>query len=126
MMGDLRERYFGPSFELFSHDKYPAIWAHDEKDPFMQLEGGESVNDVATRLASALEIIESEFQGCAVLIVSHGDPLQIFQTVLNATKQNTESSSNDLASIIRAVKVSSVLSQHRKFALVTGELRSVV
>lgn len=29
----------------------------------MQLEGGESVNDVATRLASALEIIESEFQG---------------------------------------------------------------
>ncbi|KAJ6386358.1 hypothetical protein OIU77_029346 [Salix suchowensis] len=92
----------------------------------MQLEGGESVNDVATRLASALEIIESEFQGCAVLIVSHGDPLQILQTVLNATKQNTESSSNDLASIIRAVKVSSVLSQHRKFALVTGELRSVV
>lgn len=125
MMGDLRERYFGPSFELFSHDKYAEIWALDEKDPFTRPEGGESVNDVATRLASALAIIESEFQGCAVLIVSHGDPLQILQTVLNATKQNTESSSNDLASIIQAVKVPSVLSQHRKFALVTGELRPV-
>ncbi|KAJ6897279.1 hypothetical protein NC651_023217 [Populus alba x Populus x berolinensis] len=105
--------------------KYAEIWALDEKDPFTRPEGGESVNDVATRLASALAIIESEFQGCAVLIVSHGDPLQILQTVLNATKQNTESSSNDLASIIQAVKVPSVLSQHRKFALVTGELRPV-
>lgn len=25
MMEDLRERYFGPIFELFSHDKYPEI-----------------------------------------------------------------------------------------------------
>ncbi|XP_024455947.1 uncharacterized protein LOC112327361 isoform X5 [Populus trichocarpa] len=46
MMEDLRERYFGPLFELFSHDKYPEIWALDDKDPFMQPEGGESVNDV--------------------------------------------------------------------------------
>ncbi|XP_024455946.1 uncharacterized protein LOC112327361 isoform X4 [Populus trichocarpa] len=30
--------------ELFL--KYPEIWALDDKDPFMQPEGGESVNDV--------------------------------------------------------------------------------
>ncbi|CAK7329094.1 unnamed protein product [Dovyalis caffra] len=126
MMEDLRERYFGPLFELFTHDKYSEIWAIDEKDPLMRPEGGESVNDVATRLASAVAIIESEFHGCAVLIVSHGDPLQILQTILNATNQNTESSSSDFASRIQAAKVPSILSQHRKFALLTGELRSVV
>ncbi|KAJ6937528.1 hypothetical protein NC652_011993 [Populus alba x Populus x berolinensis] len=70
MMEDLRERYFGPIFELFSHDKiflaiimidegsyayvYAKVeepisrdWALDDKEPFMQPEGGESVNDVA-------------------------------------------------------------------------------
>ncbi|KAA8535931.1 hypothetical protein F0562_028409 [Nyssa sinensis] len=47
---DLRERFFGPSFELMSHDKYQEIWALDEKDPFMQPEGGESVADVVSRL----------------------------------------------------------------------------
>ncbi|OAY52196.1 metal-independent phosphoserine phosphatase isoform X1 [Manihot esculenta] len=123
---DLRERYFGPLFELKSHDKYPEIWALDEKDPFMQPEGGESANDVATRLATAMATMESEFQGCAVLIVSHGDPLQILQTILNAVKQHNGSTCNDLSSRIQAVKIPSILSQHRKFALLTGELRLVI
>ncbi|XP_059654174.1 uncharacterized protein LOC132300898 isoform X2 [Cornus florida] len=122
---DLHERYFGPSFELMSHDKYAEIWALDEKDPFMQPEGGESVANVVARLTSALVTMESEYQGCAILVVSHGDPLQIFQTILNAAKENTVSSSNDLATRILSVKVPSVLSKHRKFALLTGELRAV-
>ncbi|CAK9177912.1 unnamed protein product [Ilex paraguariensis] len=123
---DLRERFFGPSFELMSHDKYSEIWALDEKDPFTQPEGGESVADVVSRLTSALVTIESEFQGCAILVVSHGDPLQILQTILNAAKTHTGAGNNDLASRIQAVKVPSVLSQHRKFALLTGELWAVV
>lgn len=126
VMEDLRERFFGPSFELMSHDKYAEIWALDEKDPFMRPEGGECVDDVASRLANAMATIESEFQGCAVLIVSHGDPLQILQTILNAVKQQTISSSNDLASRIQAVRVPSILSQHRKRALLTAELRAVI
>ncbi|KAI7741263.1 hypothetical protein M8C21_022871 [Ambrosia artemisiifolia] len=60
---DLRERYFGPTFELQSHDKYSEIWDLDAKDPFMKPEGGESVADVVSRLTSALVQIESEFQG---------------------------------------------------------------
>ncbi|KAK4562045.1 hypothetical protein RGQ29_004773 [Quercus rubra] len=126
VMEDLRERFFGPSFELMSHDKYAEIWALDEKDPFMRPESGECVDDVASRLANAMATIESEFQGCAVLIVSHGDPLQILQTILNAVKQQTVSSSNDLASRIQAVRVPSILSQHRKYALLTAELRAVI
>ncbi|KAK8617768.1 hypothetical protein V6N13_080674 [Hibiscus sabdariffa] len=123
---DLRERYFGPSFELRSHDKYPEIWAMDEKDPFTRPEGGESVDDVVARLASAMATMESEYQGCAILVVSHGDPLQILQTILDAASKQTEPSCGDFASRIQAVRVPSILSQHRKFALLTGELRTVL
>ncbi|KAE8654362.1 SEC1 family transport protein SLY1-like [Hibiscus syriacus] len=123
---DLRERYFGPSFELLSHDKYPEIWAMDEKDPFTRPEGGESVDDVVARLTSAMATMESEYQGCAILVVSHGDPLQILQTILNAASKQTESSCSDLTSKIQALRIPSILSQHRKFALLTGELRIVV
>ncbi|KAL0292941.1 UNVERIFIED_CONTAM: hypothetical protein Sradi_6965700 [Sesamum radiatum] len=100
---------FGPSFELKSHDKYPDIWAMDEKDPFMQPEGGESVDDVVTRLTKALAIMESEFHECTVLIVSHGDPLQILQTILSAAKEQATSPANDLMSRIQAIRVPSVL-----------------
>lgn len=123
---DLHERYFGPSFELMSHDKYADIWALDEKDPFMPPEGGESVADVVTRLTNALLTIETQFQGCAVLFVSHGDPLQILQTILNAAIDDDKGSiNNDLTSRIHAVKEPSIISLHRKFALLTGELRAV-
>ncbi|GFQ01857.1 hypothetical protein PHJA_002329700 [Phtheirospermum japonicum] len=120
---DLRERFFGSSLELQSHDKYCEIWALDEKDPFMQPEGGESVADVVTRLTRALAVMESEFENCALLVVSHGDPLQILQATVNAAKETGKSPVNDLISRIDAVKVPSVLSQHRKFALNTGEFR---
>ncbi|MCL7044447.1 hypothetical protein MKW94_020453 [Papaver nudicaule] len=124
VMEELRERFFGPSFELQSHDKYAEIWDHDEKGPFMKpAEGGESVADVASRLATAVEAIEKDFQGCAVLIVSHGDPLQILQTIINATDK---APGEDFRTRVDAVKVPSILSQHRKFALLTGELRQLV
>ncbi|XP_065865473.1 uncharacterized protein [Euphorbia lathyris] len=126
VMEDIRERYFGPLFELMSHDKYSEIWALDEKDPCMQPEGGESAKDVGNRLAKSIAIMESDFQGCAILIVSHGDPLQILQATLNAAKQQIGSPNDDLASRIQAVNVPSVLSQHRKFALLTGEIRAVI
>ncbi|XP_044455008.1 agropine synthesis reductase [Triticum aestivum] len=123
---ELRERYFGPSYELLSHEKYAEVWAIDEADPFLAPEGGESVADVASRLAGVLSSADVEFHGSAVLIVSHGDPLQIFQAVLSGAKENP--SFLDDASGLRkeSLVISSVLSQHRKFALNTAELRRVV
>lgn len=126
VMEDLRERYFGPSFELMSHDKYSEIWDIDEKDPLVGPEGGESVKDVASRLARAMAIMESEFEGCAILVVSHGDPLQILQTILHEANQHKEPADYDLASILKAVQVAPILSQHRKYSLLTGELRGVI
>ncbi|KAL5101008.1 hypothetical protein RYX36_005335 [Vicia faba] len=126
VIDDLRERYFGPSFELLSHDKYAEIWELDAKDPFVGPEGGESVKDVAGRLSRTMDVIESEFEGCAILIVSHGDPLQILQTVLHAANNHKELTSDDLVSILAAVQVAPILSQHRQYALNTGELRRVI
>ncbi|KAK4275940.1 hypothetical protein QN277_018950 [Acacia crassicarpa] len=123
---DLRERHFGPSFELKSHDKYAEVWDVDEKDPFARPEGGESVKDVACRLARAMAVMESEFTGCTILVVSHGDTLQILQTILNAANQHKGSTDVELESRLEAVQVAAVLSQHRKYALLTGELREVI
>lgn len=39
------------------------IWDLDERDPFLPLEGGESVDNVASRLAGAVETMESEYEG---------------------------------------------------------------
>ncbi|KAL6841155.1 hypothetical protein ACP4OV_029124 [Aristida adscensionis] len=122
----LRERYFGPSYELLSHDKYAEVWAVDRADPCMAPPGGESVADVACRFAAVLSSMETKFHSSAVLIVSHGDPLQIFQAVLSGAKENT-SFLNDVTDLkVNGTMVTSVLSQHRNFALLTGELRRVV
>ena len=48
---------------VVNYKQYPEIWAMDEKDPFMRPEGGESVDDVASRLSSAMATMESEYQG---------------------------------------------------------------
>nr|CAB3486501.1 unnamed protein product [Digitaria exilis] len=62
----------------------------------------------------------------AILIVSHGDPLQIFQAVLSGAKENS-SFLEDVSDLkVKGMTVVSVLSQHRKFALATGELRRVM
>ncbi|CAH2075795.1 unnamed protein product, partial [Thlaspi arvense] len=124
MMESLRERYFGPTFELKSHDKYPEIWALDENDPFMRPQGGESADDVVSRLATAMESMEAEYQRCAILVVSHGDPLQMLQNVFHSAKQ--QGGCDGLAERFHKSRVASVLSQHRKFALLTGELRPLL
>ncbi|XP_004140403.1 uncharacterized protein LOC101220672 isoform X1 [Cucumis sativus] len=127
MIENLRERYFGPSFELLSHDKYEEIWALDEEDAFKRPEGGESVEDVASRLAKAILEIESLFQGCAILVVSHGDPLQIVQAMMGSGgKQDGSTPSNDLSSMLEALMTKPILSNHRQFALLTGELRPLL
>lgn len=125
VVDDLRERYFGPSYELESHDRYTEIWALDEKNPFECPEGGESAADVVSRLARAIEQMEDNFEGCAILVVSHGDPLQLLQTVFHAGKGQEAVNCNGFASRVEVVKVPSVLSKHRKFGLDTGELRPV-
>ena len=76
----LRERFFG-QFEKTSSDNYPRVWEEDRKNPEHRQWEVESVTDVAQRMTQLLESIESSSQGKVVLLVSHGDPLHILQTV---------------------------------------------
>uniref|UniRef100_A0A0D9ZHM7 Uncharacterized protein n=1 Tax=Oryza glumipatula TaxID=40148 RepID=A0A0D9ZHM7_9ORYZ len=105
---------------------YAEVWAVDEVDPLMAPDGGESVADVATRFSQFLSAAEMELHGSAILIVSHGDPLQIFQAVLKETKENPSSLDEVSDLKKRGMITLSVLSQHRQFALLTGELRRLV
>lgn len=123
----LRERYFGPRLELQSHDHYTEIWALDERDPFAPTEGGESVADVAFRLATILQMTETECEGYAILLVAHGDPLQIFQTILHATLHSPSFEKNGILNAnLDGIMSAPILSQNRKFSLLTGELRRVM
>ena len=70
--------------------------------------------------------MEAEFQRCAILVVSHGDPLQMLQNIMHSAKQHSGGDLGGLAERIQKSRVASVLSQHRKFALLTGELRPLL
>ncbi|CAI5467887.1 unnamed protein product [Closterium sp. Yama58-4] len=80
---ELRERYFGRHLELNSHDLYPAVWVDDRKDASSRPGGdGESVVAVAQRTAHLIRHIEEALDGKLVVLVSHGDTLQIINSLL--------------------------------------------
>ncbi|KAG6556417.1 hypothetical protein Mapa_002360 [Marchantia paleacea] len=122
---DLRERFFGSPLELQSHDHYSEIWKIDARDPLVGPEGGESVADVAMRVIRALLRIEQEVQGYehAVIVVSHGDTLQILQTVIAHALSWVVTENDSLLSHLEDAINPAVLQRHRSFAMVTGELR---
>jgi hypothetical protein len=61
---------------------------------------------------------------CGVLVVSHGDTLQILQTVVHAALTTMSSAENGtLGSHLADAITRPVLSRHREYALLTGELR---
>ena len=126
LAAELRERNFG-CFELTSHDNYAAVWAEDSKSADFRPSGGslstvhatlempaadskfrgagegESVKDVASRLVSLIQQIESKHTAQIVLLVAHGDTL----------------------SILWALVIGQPLESHRSIAIQTGELRQL-
>ena len=83
----LRERNFG-RFENRSIDAYDQVWARDVGDDSHTFEGCESTSALAVRLRDLLADLESRWQGKSIVLVSHGDPLQVFQTILRGMKCN--------------------------------------
>lgn len=75
----LREREFG-IFEGQSHAAYrEIIWPAD----LLQKEsahGVENTEDVRKRVLELIEELEEQYAGKSILLVSHGDTLQIFET----------------------------------------------
>jgi len=84
----LRERYFGTFEGENSHVSYSQVWAQDEangceKNHFHC----ESVYDVSERAAEVILKCEAMAPegGCRVVLISHGDTLQILRSTLDRT-----------------------------------------
>ncbi|MGQ4877789.1 histidine phosphatase family protein [Billgrantia sp. LNSP4103-1] len=77
----LRERDFG-ALEGMADCRYEDVWVHDARDPEHHEFGVESVASVAARMQGVIASLEQALRGETVLLVSHGDPLQIMLTAL--------------------------------------------
>jgi glucosyl-3-phosphoglycerate phosphatase len=75
----LRERFFG-NFDMSDNSNYQRVWSEDRKDPYKKIDNVESVAEVLERMLSQISVIENTFSGMNILLVSHGDPLQILST----------------------------------------------
>ncbi len=77
----LRERHFG-ELEGQSDDSYSRVWAHDAGSAEHGAYGVESVASVAARMRGVIASLEGALHDETILLVSHGDPLQILLTAL--------------------------------------------
>lgn len=84
----LRERSFG-ELEGLSDCRYPDVWTLDADDPDHQVFGVESVTGVANRMLAVIAALEAETYGETILLVSHGDPLQILLTAVEERPLST-------------------------------------
>ncbi len=75
----LRERHFG-NFEKQHNSNYEVVWASDVQDPTHQENDVESVVAVQDRTTSLILELEGLYEGKNIILVSHGDALQILQT----------------------------------------------
>lgn len=78
----LRERRFG-SLELSTNAAYEAVWQNDATNPDDGHAGSESANQVMARVTSMVIEIERRLTGVNILLVSHGDTLQLLQTAFH-------------------------------------------
>ena len=78
----LRERHFG-RHELQHAQIYEDVWRADRIDAERADNGVEPVSSVAARMTAAVQSIEAQHSGRTIVLVSHGDPLQILQCVFN-------------------------------------------
>jgi len=74
----LRERFFG-CWEGKSDKYYQDIWELDQLDVHPAINGIESTEAVLQRGLKVLERLENLHQGQVILLVSHGDMLQILR-----------------------------------------------
>lgn len=72
----LRERDFG-TWELMDHANYEDVWQNDATTPEQTFNQVELISQVLTRGLTVIEKLEAQYQGQSILLVGHGDVLQI-------------------------------------------------
>lgn len=75
----LRERSFG-LLDRTSDSRYNEIWQRDAGNPDHQYQNVESVSGVFRRTQQLLVNLENQFVDADLLLIAHGDVLQILQT----------------------------------------------
>lgn len=75
---ELRERGFG-ELEKKASPLIHEMWMLDEKNPAHKTFGVESVLELQERVTRYVRSLEREYEGRNILLVSHGDPLQVLQ-----------------------------------------------
>ena len=75
----LRERWFG-EWEKTANTAYQKIWDVDKVNPKHEEKNVESASDVQKRTTSLIKDLEKKYKCKKILLVSHGDALQILQT----------------------------------------------
>ena len=78
LCSELLERFFG-SWERRSNTHYQDVWDLDAKDPGHTQNGVEAADAVLERTTRLIADLEREFSCRKILLVSHGDALQILQ-----------------------------------------------
>lgn len=84
----LRERSFG-ALELGPAEHYREVWERDCTGHEPVIPGVESTGSVAARMLAVIARIERSQQHRTVVLISHGDPLQILETVLAGAPSHT-------------------------------------
>lgn len=75
----LRERWFG-DWEKTHNSAYQKVWDVDKNDPKHKEANVESAHEVQKRTTSLIDELEAKYKDKKILLVSHGDALQILQT----------------------------------------------
>lgn len=81
---ELRERSFG-ELDGTVLINYNRVWPVDLRDAYNTRYKVESVHQVVQRVAGLVDSLESEFEGKHIIMASHADTLQIFQTYMNCS-----------------------------------------
>lgn len=76
----LRERDFG-EFNNTSDINYSTVWQADAANAAHTEHGVESVQHVIQRVSKLIQTLEQQYTNTTILLVAHGDVLQIMQTV---------------------------------------------
>jgi len=75
----LRERFFG-EFDGGDHGYYQQVWEADAREAGHTEHGVEAVTAVMARVTALVRELDRAWQGRRILLVAHGDVLQILQT----------------------------------------------
>ncbi len=80
----LRERFFG-NFDKTNNSNYDNVWNKDVINENQTADGVESVASVLYRVTELIKYLENNYEHKKILLVSHGDTLQILQSMFTNT-----------------------------------------